>query len=553
VKAAAAGVRLQLALAGAADSDDAVLRAVAALRPALGAAKDPKYPYFGWMTRMLAASIPARGARAGTDAQASTDCFASITMSTSITDGSVLHYDLKASGKKDAHCSSFIAVETFGQGGKSVVLDTDEAGLKWSANLTTDADKRWYTETKGVKLYLHRGGFVATLLDMVDTVVLMAGFGEFPITKKTMAANVKFMNEYVQYSARMQPLSVPRAAGSAVANTMNLSWVNSGDSLIIVRYDGLDGMIGWGEGYSAGHSTTVIREPVCAANGGGDECLFIYESTAKDAYWPVNGIQKTPIRAWLARAETAQMNVLLAPISADAARAFNTTAAMAFFAETEGLNYGYLNFLWGWIDTPNKNFPTVPPTFTYGLNEDNVEQIFLLIDESTAATPRSNIIGQAMNKRIGTANLTMPGVMRYAFEKLGIKRFGDIYSMPEQDSWRYATLRDGKPVQGRAMVCCAFTCHMWKHGGLFKAIGDEINCGEQTLWDIYSMKIFDDAKLGAGRPEVCKTADPSNQLCQLLGDVTLHPKPDFNTRPLYKHMGEKCSSQLPDYIRQPGC
>jgi len=45
-----------------------------------------------------------------------------------------------------------------------------------------------------------------------------------------------------------------------------------------------------------------------------------------------------------------------------AARAvFNETAAQEFFLKTEGLPYGYHNFLFGWIDTPVDNLPPLIP------------------------------------------------------------------------------------------------------------------------------------------------------------------------------------------------
>ena len=36
---------------------------------------------------------------------------------------------------------------------------------------------------------------------------------------------------------------------------------------------------------------------------------------------------------------------------------FNETAAQEEFYRLEGLPYGYHNFLYGWVDTPNDNFP----------------------------------------------------------------------------------------------------------------------------------------------------------------------------------------------------
>ena len=63
----------------------------------------------------------------------------------------------------------------------------------------------------------------------------------------------------------------------------------------------------------------------------------------------------------------------------------------------------------------------------------------------------------------------------------------------------------------------------------------------------------DDNKLGEGRPQVCRDADPTNPMCQLMGNYTFHATPDFNTRSLYKFMGQNCSSLAPNFARNQGC
>ncbi len=63
---------------------------------------------------------------------------------------------------------------------------------------------------------------------------------------------------------------------------------------------------------------------------------------------PTNGIQKTPYQLWIQQAINASYNVVHAPLSAAAAKMFNNSAAMDFFATVEGLDYGYHNMLW-WV------------------------------------------------------------------------------------------------------------------------------------------------------------------------------------------------------------
>ena len=68
---------------------------------------------------------------------------------------------------------------------------------------------------------------------------------------------------------------------STVSVRVNKSLVHSGDALYVIRLDGLDPMLAYAMGSTTGHVTTALWI-------GGE--LFVVESTAKDSYWPVNGI-----------------------------------------------------------------------------------------------------------------------------------------------------------------------------------------------------------------------------------------------------------------------
>jgi hypothetical protein len=59
-------------------------------------------------------------------------------------------------------------------------------------------------------------------------------------------------------------------------------------------------MLAYAMGSTTGHVTAALWM-------GGE--LFVVESTAKDSYWPVNGIQKTPWDLWLQQAHEADMQV----------------------------------------------------------------------------------------------------------------------------------------------------------------------------------------------------------------------------------------------------
>ena len=73
---------------------------------------------------------------------------------------------------------------------------------------------------------------------------------------------------------------------------------------------------------------------------------------------------------------------------------FNETAAWEFYNKTEGLPYGYHNFLFGWVDTPINNWPPLLPP---GL----VPIVFSILEDFLPNT--TNIfLDQALNKRLGT-------------------------------------------------------------------------------------------------------------------------------------------------------
>jgi len=50
------------------------------------------------------------------------------------------------------------------------------------------------------------------------------------------------------------------------------------------------------------------------------------------------------------------------PLSPEKRAQFNEADAQKFFFATEGLPYGYHNFLFGWLDTPYDNFPPLLPS-----------------------------------------------------------------------------------------------------------------------------------------------------------------------------------------------
>jgi len=235
-----------------------------------------------------------------------------------------------------------------------------------------------------------------------------------------------------------------------------------------------------------------------------------------------------------------------APLTPAQRARFNQTAAIQAFKNYEGLDYGYQNMLWAWTDTLNDNYPCLPPDFKQCLVWEHIEVLFGILDRFVPEFS-DQFTKQAFNKRIGTVNLPIAQVRQQA-DRSGLTAKA-VPSVVELDSWDYKTTRNNVSVIGKSMVCCVYVCSIWKAAGLFDDIGREIQCGEQTNWDDYAMKLFDP---NAARPAACATADPNNQLCQLEGKFAVNLN-NYGSKQWYPHYGEKCPSRGPDYLKPADC
>lgn len=78
----------------------------------------------------------------------------------------------------------------------------------------------------------------------------------------------------------------------------------------------------------------------------------------------------------------ASYQVVHAPLNAEFAAKFNVTAALRYFATVEGVDYGYRNMLWGWVDTVKDNYPCVPPDFSSKCLEwQHIEVLFPVVNK----------------------------------------------------------------------------------------------------------------------------------------------------------------------------
>jgi len=266
--------------------------------------------------------------------------------------------------------------------------------------------------------------------------------------------------------------------------------------------------------------------------------LYICESTTNSPYWPTNGIQRTLYDTWVEQAHNADYNVVHLPLSAASRATFNETNAYEWFATVEGLPYGYNNMLLCWIDTFKDNYPCLPPDYTVCLEPESGEWLAGFADRLDKGIAELMFL-LALNKRLNTTGLSVPDVL-YKANQTGLS-FQELIMIPEQDSWIYPT--------GYQMVCDVFVCSMWKHAGLFGELSDQIQCTEQTNWDVYAMNFFD---INYQRPEVCVQSDPDSQFCQIMGNYRMY-LPGYTSKDTFPDMGNNCPSLNPDYYRPPTC
>jgi hypothetical protein len=162
-------------------------------------------------------------------------------------------------------------------------------------------------------------------------------------------------------------------------------------------------------------------------------------------------------------------------MSAKSLLKFNEKAANEWFFKTEGLPYGYHNFLYGWMDTARDNLPPDMP--------NEMVPIILSMVEHVLPKTIYNFFVEGLNKRLGSECRDLPCIASEAALKM--MSIQDVMAIPEQDGWIYT----GLPNDGMAFVCSAYSAAVYKAAGMFDDY--EINATEFTPRDVYLMDFFD--------------------------------------------------------------
>jgi len=500
-----------------------------------------KYPYFRWMPFYGNSSIPSKDTTARHEVTFDPlHCFHSASMWTEYDskDSDHIIINLELHNKSSFGCRCLLL---FANVDHAMIAEFFDPGrhrikfpLKWTALSESD---QYDVDHKGIRALTFLGDLAQTVADITETATLFECLATKKDLKLCSKKNVKFMKDYA--GIEMAPRS--EKTGD-VWKEVNESMVESGDFFGVIRLDGLDPVLAWAMGSVTGHTTVAIRDPE-------DGKLYIAESTVNSSYWDTNGIQRTEYGEWMKAAKKAGFNVVWEPLSAEMRRKFNASAAMDFFKKNEGLGYGFPSMLASWIDTKESNYPCLPPDFTQCLSWEVLEVALPLFERKIPGFRQ--MINPGLEKRLNVENKTL-SELYYQASLRGIDSV-DLMPIVERDEWTYAMpTNEGPVVDGLSMVCCMFVCHMWKAGGLFVELGnDNVNCNEFTNFDDYGLKLFD-AGFTSNRPEICKTVDPHNPLCQMMGDYSMILD-KWNSIEPHAHMMETCPSQGPDYKRPPSC
>lgn len=428
--------------------------------------------------------------------------------------------------------------------------------IKKAGSMTVDVpiaktdEKEWDGKERGLRMFQIHEDTDAALFSLLETVRLFEPLiGDASVQPSGAARNLDFLKKYAALDIK------PRTGQLDIE--IDPDTVQDGDFMGLMRLDGLDPMLQWAMGSSTGHTAMALR-----FNGK----LHVVESTAKGNYWPTNGIQKTEWHQWLKQYREADYNVVHLPLSADMAKKFDADAARKAFAEDyEGYDYGYANMLWSWTDVVGLteyegNFPCIPQESGFkGCLSFSIFEVLVVTLEELVPSIANKLFLPGLRRRVDLPKTATWGEVLHAAHTKFDGKVHELINVPERDEWKYDTTRevDGKVVdmEGPQRMCDALVCSMWKAGGLFEPYTNDVHCSEFTNWDAWGLKLFE-TDIKNKRPDVCKVADPDNDLCQLMGKYQLNlrtPMYAYNTRDVFPHIAEKCPSMAPDYDRPAQC
>lgn len=376
-----------------------------------------------------------------------------------------------------------------------------------------------FIENEGLFILRSCDEFKNTLKNIIMTAKLfIGGWGQSPlmpifgthIPKFQKKANIDFIekNSGYKWQTRKNHKYVKIAKKA----------IKSGDLLFVNRFDGMDSLVEVCGGSKHGHVAMAFWEK-------GE--LWIIES--KNSGILKQGIYRLSFERWMYENKIQDSDVVLMPLKNSIRQKLNLEKMWSAFLKLEGNSYGFRNYMFSLIDTPDKNMPELFDLVFFSAVLKTLEPI--LLKQLTA------VFYEGWNARLGTKGLDMAGI----WEELYARNvsLGELSAIPEKDGFEYSN--------GINYVCSTFVAHLFKEGGLFQ--GFEINATEFTPRDIADLNFFEIGKDGV--PENCGHASPRGY-CQIMG------KMDFDLGKIgyvepYSHMDEKCATFPAGIERVNGC
>ncbi|XP_002965264.2 uncharacterized protein LOC9659080 isoform X2 [Selaginella moellendorffii] len=372
-----------------------------------------------------------------------------------------------------------------------------------------------YVKDKGISVFLMKAGMLGTLMALWDVLPIFSntGWGQ--------DANIEFLKRHMKTKFVERPQSL---------SNFSTDDIQSGDFLALSkirgRWGGFETLEKWVTGAYAGHTAFALRDE--------QGKLWVGESGHENK----EGQEIIAVLTWddwwkQQLADDANPHIVVLPLSSAMREKFNLTAAWEYARSMDGKPYGYHNMIFSWIDTPVDNYP---PQL-----DSNLVASVLTVWTRLQPEYAANMWNEALNKRLDTQGLDLPGVMREA-EHRGIP-FEELLAIPEKDDWIYS--------DGKSTSCVAFVLQMYKEAGLFGELASSIQVTEFTIRDAYMLSFFE--KNSSRLPKWCNAHDdPPLPFCQILGTYRME-LPDYNTLVPYASMDERCPSVPPDYYRPSGC
>lgn len=475
-------------------------------------------------------------------------CFSSVTATAEWYSGGGVNISLTGEGPSGLFCGDLYILATSYSISQPVEISalTPRAVLSYPA-WSVNSDEALDIALHGISIGLLPCGVVNSAVSLLATINIFS-----PLSGKIsdlVNSNLIFLESRGIWNGPGGPGTPLEAYGKLTP--IAPASIRSGDYFAILRFDGLDPLIGFGTGFGGtGHSAIAMWRGVGAARA-----LFVVEATDMDPFGPAvffgSGIIVTPYAKWVDLALNATYNVAILPLSPALSASFDEDASWKWFDGVVGASYGYSNFLFAVLDTADP-FISLP----LPIDERMLIPLLNVADALLGPAPSNatwtsltvdTMLVHGLNQRFGTtcANLACI-ISRANNNKLANKIPSTVLeamAMPELDSWRY-----GGNV---SFVCSAFAAALYQNA--LGTVLPPFAATEQTPADNVKMAFYDPTYwTAAACPGGLWTpTEGHGVVCQLMGPVRM-PLNGYNTLPLYANMNNKCGSQWPSYERCPG-